>query len=611
MDDVTPVQHSLVLYRSQPARVVGAAEKLEIALRGGDLRRVRVKDVKVLHPGPLHDLGELTPREGEPEAAWELLAGATTTLREVAELAFGEYTPGSAWAAWELVAEGLYFTGTPDEVVARSPDEVAAERAAREARAMEAEAWSAFLKRLQAGECPPEDAHRLGDVEALARGQRASSRVLRALGRRETPESAHALLLKTRRWGETVNPHPVRVGVATQPPALEVPELADEERRDLTHLEAFAIDDEDNLDPDDALSAEGDRLWVHVADVGAVVTPDSALDLEARGRGATLYLPEKTVPMLPPAATARLGLGLVDLSPALSFGFRLVDERIVDIEVAPSWVRVTRLSYERAQSMLAEEPLARLHRLAQALRERRQARGAIFIELPEVKIRVEAGEVMIRPLPRLGSRMLVAECMLAAGEAAARFALEHEIAFPFSTQKAPEIVQPPRDPAAMFAARKRLRASEMKSAPEPHAGLGLEVYAQVTSPLRRYLDLITHQQLRAKLRSAGPLPGADVLTRIGAAQAAVSEVRRAERLSNRHWTLVYLHRHPDWQGTGIVVEHRGQTATVVIPELGLDADVHVTSEAPLNAEIPLTVSGINLATLSAHFRVAPTQTLPV
>ena len=64
---------------------------------------------------------------------------------------------------------------------------------------------------------------------------------------------------------------------------------------DLTHLPAFAIDDEGSQDPDDAVFAEkvegGFRLFVHVADVAALVPPKSPLDEEALRRGANLYLP--------------------------------------------------------------------------------------------------------------------------------------------------------------------------------------------------------------------------------------------------------------------------------------------------------------------------------
>src|ERR1035437_4540781 len=96
---------------------------------------------------------------------------------------------------------------------------------------------------------------------------------------------------------------------------------------DVTYLPAFAIDNAWTTDPDDALSLEGpNRLWVDVADVAALFFPDSPADIEARSRASSLYLPEMTVPMLPVGASERLGLGIRDVSPALSFGLNLDSE---------------------------------------------------------------------------------------------------------------------------------------------------------------------------------------------------------------------------------------------------------------------------------------------
>jgi len=600
-----PRAGSLVLYRGRPARVTQADDKLEIELDGSESRRVRHKDVTLLHPGPVQSLGELTPREGEVEAARDLLAGQSTTLAELAELAFGEFTPASAWAAWQVVADGLHFRGTPEALSARTPEEVAAEREARAARAAEARAWSAFLERVRERRVLPEDAPWLVEVEAVARGQKAASRVLKALGRQETPESAHALLLSIGHWDESVNPHPARLRVPVDPPQVSVAALADEQRLDLTALDAFAIDDEDNTDPDDAVSLDGERVWVHVADAAALAPPDTPADLEARGRGATLYLPERTAPMLPPGAVETLGLGLDTVSPALSFGFQVSEQgEVSGTEVTPSWVRVTRLTYAEAQARLTDPPFAELARRAQIFRARRRAQGATPIELPEVKVRVRRGEVCVHPLPRLESRALVTELMLMAGEAVARFGLSRDVALPFTTQKAPEGAKTPTTLSEMFAYRRRLRPSEMKTAPEPHAGLGLERYAQATSPLRRYLDLIVHQQLRAHLAGRETLAPDAILSRIGAAQAATGQTRRAERLSNRHWTLVYLQRRPNWRGRGVVVERRGRRAVVLIPELALDAEVYPPGDAAPDSELQLSLKGVALPALSVSLEAS-------
>lgn len=427
---------------------------------------------------------------------------------------------------------------------------------------------------------------------------------MRELGRQETPDRAHALLLKTGYWQESNNPYPARFGLTSEAARIKLPDLADEDRVDLTHLAAFAIDDEGNQDPDDAISIDGDRVWVHVADVAALVSPESATDVEARGRGATLYLPEQTVPMLSPEVVQTLGLGLNTESPALSFGFRLGKQgEVCDVEIVKSLVRVTRTSYAAAQQRLAEKPFSRFLELAWTFRKRRRANGAVEIRLPEVCVRVVDDEVFIRPLPAFESRALVTEMMLMAGQAAAQFALQHNIPFPFSTQPPAETeLHRSQDLAGMFALRKQLKRSQIKGTAGPHAGLGLELYSQVTSPLRRYLDLLAHQQLRAFLRGEAILNAQEVMMRVGAAEAITGNIRAAERSSNRHWTLVYLRRHPQWCGEGTVVEQRGKRAVVLIPELGLDAAVTLGTGAELNTTVRVIVEGTDLATLSAYFK---------
>lgn len=600
----TILADSLVLFKNRPARVAEAGERLNLELEDGRSQKVRPKDAALLHPGPLHALGELGPQTGEVEAAWELLAGSTAPLAEVAELVFGAYTPATAWATWQLVAEGLYFRGTPEAVRACSAAEVEDERASRQAKRAQEQAWEDFVARVRARQILPTDRRLLGETEQLALGRQPGSRLLRELGSSETDENAHALLLDLGYWDQTFNPHPRRLDLPINTPQFSVSPLADETRRDLSHLPAYAIDDEGNQDPDDALSIEGQRLWVHVSDVAALIEPDSPADLEARARGANLYLPEGIVPMLPPLVTQQLGLGLAEVSPALSFGLDLNQAGdVVGFELCLSLVRVQRLSYGQVQERLAEEPFQTLHRLALASQVRRQARGALFIDLPEVQIRVVAGEVTIKPIRSLPSRDLVTEAMLMAGQAAARFALDQGLPFPFSTQDPPEAGDPlPEGLAGMFAQRRTLKRSQLKSVHSPHAGLGLKAYAQATSPLRRYLDLVVHQQLRAQVRGDRTLGADQLLARVGAAQAVTGAVRQAERLSNRHWTLVYLSERMGSRWEGIIVDRRDRRSILLIPEIAMELSVHLPKELPLNSVVPLQLSGVDLPRLEAHFQ---------
>ena len=604
MADAALCPNSLVLFKNRPARVLQAGDSLEIELENRKTLKVRPKDVALLHPGPLYALADLQAEDGEVETAWELLAGGNTTLAELAELVYGAYTPPTAWLAWQLVAEGLYFGGTAVEIVAHTAAEVARKRAAREAKAAAELAWSDFMERLRAGKLIAEDRRHLAEVEALALGKRTSSRALRELGRTQSPERAHALLCELGHWDAAVNPYPQRLEVDTRVPQAALPDLPDETRLDLTYLDAFAIDDEGSKDPDDALSWHDNRLWVHVADVAALAPPDSDVDLEARARGCNLYLPEGTVPMLPPAATHTLGLGLQEISPALSFGLEVnADGGVVKTEIVPSWVRVTRLTYGEVEARLEKSPFKELMRLAELSQARRRAQDAVFIELPELKVQVENGQVSLQPLAPLKSRNLVAEAMLRAGEAAAQFALAHNIPLPFTTQAAPEAPQAVEGLAGMFALRRTLKRSVQTGEPAPHAGLGLAAYARATSPLRRYLDLVVHQQLRAYLRGDALLDSQQILARVGAAETVTYHRVQAERLSRRHWTLVYLLARPDWRGDGIVVEKRGARTTVLIPDLGLEPTLTLRDNPDLNTVLPLALTGVSLPDLDPHFQV--------
>jgi exoribonuclease-2 len=593
------VKKALVIYKGKPALAEEKGDRLELTLEGGETLKVRPKDVLFLHPGPSRL--ELRVPEGEEEAAWELLEGQKVSLKELAELAFGAYTPEAAYGAYLLAQKGERFVLEGGEVRARTREELASLEEMKRRKEERERAFGEAVERIRQGRPSLEDRPLLAEVEALAYGERKESRLLKALGLPETPEAAHGLLLRLGLWRRE-NPHPRRLGLPLAPPDLPVPPLPEEERVDLTHLPAFAIDDEGSQDPDDALYAErveeGFRLFVHVADVAALVGPGSSLDQEALRRGANLYLPEGTVPMLPLAVTEALGLGLKEVSPALTFELLVSPEgELLREDLYLSWVRVRRLSYREA---LEVEALAPMKALAEAFLRKRLAQGALDIALPEVKVRVEGEEIRITPLPPYESRVWVREAMLLAGYAAAHLALREGLPFPFATQEAPSHRVEGEGLAAMWAQRKTLKRAQLKAVPAPHKGLGLPLYAQVTSPLRRYLDLVAHQQLRAWLKGERPLSQGEVLERVGAAEAVADLVREGERRSKLHWTLLYL-MEKGYEGPGILVERRGGQGVFLLPELGLTAQVALSQALPLNAEVRLRFLEADLPVLEARF----------
>ncbi len=605
--------NNLVLYKNRPARlthVAGdrSADKLEIELENGETARVRPKDVILLHPGPLQSLNNLRKLAGEVEAAWQILAGERTTLAELAELIYGTFTPQTAWAAWQQVMDGLYFEGNPSELHVRTADEVKRRQQERQQTEANQRARADFLERLRRGQIIDGDRERLREVENLALGRGARSPLMRELGQVETAEHAHALLLQLGIWDEQVNPHPVRQGAALKSPDLPVPALPQEPRRDLTWLAAFAIDDEDTDTPDDALSYEalpsGGRLWVHVADASALVEPESELDVEARTRGESLHLPEGTAHLLPREVTLQAGLGMQEISPALSFAIDLDSSgEVTGFEMLTSLVRVTRLSYAEAEQRLEEAPFKDLHHLTSLVRDLRRKNGALMLDFPEARIKVAERQVHIHPFPALRSRGMVEEAMILAGSETARFASESGLGLPFSQQAPPDAPDRPTTLSGMFALRRQLKRSQYSTTPGAHSGLGVSAYTQITSPLRRYLDLVGHQQLRAFLKGQPMLTETEMVERIGAAAAVTGVVRQAELLSEKHWTLVYLLQHPGWRGEGILVDQRGSSGILILPDLALEVRVHLPRSIALDERVTVELSGVNLPQLEASFRI--------
>ncbi|MDR1566670.1 MAG: RNB domain-containing ribonuclease [Treponema sp.] len=635
-------EKTLVLYKSRPAIVAGNEDgKISISVQKGELLKVREKDIEVLHPGPcaLSDL-EVEAPAGDPREAWELLTDtvspdAAVPLRELVELVYGSFTPRTAWAAWELFQEGLYFIWDAGKARARPPAEVEEREKKRDEKQRETGERAAFLERLKRvlssgtagkGDLPERDRRFLQDVEALARGQSDRSRTLRELGRPETPQEAHRLLLSAGVWTVWENPHPGRLGLSPGSAKILPGPAREEERLDFTGLAAYAIDNPWSDDPDDAVSLEGPgqdgryTLYVHVADPAAAVLPGSPADIEARGRGATLYLPEGASRMLAPEVLPRFALGTGPGGFSLALSFKMIlnrDLSIAETEIAPSRVRVTRLSYGEADALI-EGPdasadaalLAALFNLAEQNTERRLDTGAVLIELPEAHISVRLGEdcsanqVTVEPLGSFKSTDMVRECMLLAGEGAARWALRNKLPFPFISQEAGDLPdQQDRLPglAGAWQMRRCMRPRSLSARPGIHWGLGLDEYTQVTSPLRRYTDLLCHQQIRALLRGEAPLGEEEVLLRVSAAEAAAAAASRAERASRAHWIAVYLSDKKDSVWDGVILDRKGNRGVVSIPALGLETQVSLKSGVGPNDAVRLICGQVNIPEGEAAF----------
>jgi exoribonuclease-2 len=461
-------------------------------------------------------------------------------------------------------------------------------------------------------------------VEALANGKSTKSKTMKDLGLTETPEDAHALLLDTGLWTPLINPHPSRFGLSPVSAKIIPDPPPEEDRRDLTGLPAFAIDSPWSADPDDAVSAEGDTLYVHVADPAASIGPGSPAEREARDRGATLYLPEGASRMLAEESLALFALGLAETSPALTFRMTLDDQgAIAETEIFPSRVRVTRLTYSQADEGLPGGDgavLKNLSRIAERNLKRRLAAGAVPIDLPETHIAVKSGEVAITPIVPYRSAVMVRECMLLAGEGAGLWAgrrtlggtapfgadLKRRLAFPYVSQEAGDL---PREVlpgmAGFYQLRRCMRPRTLSVNPGRHWGLGLDVYTQVTSPLRRYTDLLAHLQIRALLRGEEPLNEEETLARLGAGEAAAQAAAQAERASRTHWTAVYLSDKKDSVWDAVALEKKGPRWVFMIPALALETQAPLRQDIEPNDEVKLVLKSVNIPRGEAAFTLPP------
>lgn len=350
-------------------------------------------------------------------------------------------------------------------------------------------------------------------------------------------------------------------------------------RVDLRPIPTFTIDGEKARDFDDAVSIEevkaGERrLYVSISDVSAYVEEGTPLDQEAFFRGTSVYFPDRAIPMFPPELSNELcclrpGVDRLTLTVEL----RLSDEGDpVEVRFYPSVIRsVKRLTYTAVRKALVDQDehvreelrplmpsLEAMARLAEVLRQRRLARGALDFDLPEPEVILNLqgeAEDIVRAERNL-AHQIIEEFMIAANEAVARFLEEAEIPSLYRVHEPPSeesmkefrrflsclgyrirktegppqkelqrVLQAVRGKREEKVVNKLLLRS-MKWAKYGaenigHFGLASRAYTHFTSPIRRYPDLMVHRLLKKVLSKRE--------IRVSSEELA----QKAEHLSNR------------------------------------------------------------------------------
>ncbi|MBS0206505.1 MAG: VacB/RNase II family 3'-5' exoribonuclease [Planctomycetes bacterium] len=343
------------------------------------------------------------------------------------------------------------------------------------------------------------------------------------------------------------------------------------DRVDLTQDTIITIDPIDARDFDDAISLTREpdgnwRLGVHIADVAHFVRPGTLLDKEARHRGTSVYLPDKVLPMLPEVisnALASLQQGRVRFTKSAFITFS-PEGTPLHSEFANSAIRVTqRFAYEQVMPLLNAsvsndkasddvetdsaplldvtqpvlELLQRMQALARILRKRRFARGALDLDLPEVKIDMEAdGKVTgAHIVSHDESHQIIEEFMLAANIAVATKLADCGLDFLRRTHAPPderkltalsefvgslghkirampgrgdlqkllkEVHGTAHEYSVSYAVLRSTKRAEYSPDPDVgHYALSEANYCHFTSPIRRYPDLTVHRLLDEVIRA--------------------------------------------------------------------------------------------------------------
>jgi ribonuclease R len=413
-----------------------------------------------------------------------------------------------------------------------------------------------------------------GDLVLVAirpsrRGGRAE--IVRRLGRPDVARDVIEALMLDRGLARRFDP-------ALEREAREASAGGERGRRDLRGLATFTIDPATARDFDDAISAQQTdsgtiRVWVHIADVAAYVTPGSLIDREARRRATSIYVPGAVEPMLPAAlSNEKCSLVPGEDRRCVTVELELAGARVVRSAFTRSLIRSDeRLDYDRvdrifAGSAEASEPwataLAAARRAARALSEERLTRGALEIEGSEPEFSFEdSGQVRSLRVPeQTESHRLIEHLMIAANEAVARTLAEHGEPTLYRVHEEPDAAAVERLVAALAslgvptppvpehlapsqagelvglisqAVERHVRSSgvgkrafsslilrSLKQAyysPRNigHAGLRSSRYCHFTSPIRRYPDLICHRALLALIDAGEPGPVPSELGELG------------------------------------------------------------------------------------------------
>eukprot|EP00891_Asterochloris_glomerata_P003086 jgi/Astpho2/3086/Aster-x0560 len=664
----------------------------------GHSHSVTPKQISYVLPGAPYEEADLLSIHEQTQAeadsalmalAWEMSADepdALLSVPQMAQLLYARSDPVACYASHRLLNEDrVYFRQVgraPPTFQPRAQRDVDSLLAKQQAEQRAAEELQDFLQQVQAARQKPlgskpspaswlaGNAHSQRVLAVLAYGldeadtaqTKLAIDTMHAVGRSASVGQALDLLQDLGVWRLHEQRSLIKAGVVEHfPPdvmeqarTLELgaapsdPDAAG--RADLTGQVVFTIDDASTRDIDDGLSAEflpdgRVRLWVHIADPTRFIALGSPLELEARHRTRTLYMPHVNVPMFPRELSEGLfslqqGRQCCTLSVSVVLGpdGNVQEQHLMAATIVPS----RRVPYDQADELLQttqehEEP--ELHALRQASRATklgsmsaaslprtvdagcqcgfisasgcdpaaearwrwRRENGAADVDLPEANLRVRdahapgaAVTCVISQRNFSPARQLVQEMMILAGQVVGDLGGKAGLALPYrsqeSSQPLPEAeleAVPPGPCRAILQRHRMMRSITSCAGPQPHASLALPAYVQMSSPIRRHGDLLTHYQLKAHLRGEHlPFSAVELDEVVGRTAGASRELGLVEREVSAYWTAEFFRqqreRDADQTWSALLLQWirvESGLARVLLQDLGLETVMRIDRPA--------------------------------
>lgn len=530
-----PPVGSLVLHQSKLALVQELAANDRIVLKNsGGTVKVRPKDVVLLHPGPLQSIPAPSSdgSEQDLEELHVLLEGQSLPFTEACALLLGDSTPAQLVRALQLFQASPLFE-VQDGQIEAVPQEVLEQRA-RKAR--QQEELLDLKKRFGQWQLTESEQQELAN--SVLKGRQ--SRMEQQLGLQLDVQQKHRMLIHTGFWPLRFDPYPEALGLQHPLDDLEVEETL-LERRDLRHLLSLAIDEADCTDPDDAISWDGESLYVHIADVARFLPPFSPQSEQVVSRVSSRYFPHKIIHMLPESLMHRCRMQGEQQAITVQLHWH-PDGDFREIEVYPSTVFVQRLSYLETEEKLRQKELW------PDLQEVLHLEDTHHESRPSVK--VKGDQIVLDQRPEGLADQLVWQSMVLANGGIADHAREQDLPMVYAKQTAERFLAP----------------TQYTTVPSGHHSSGQAYYTHATSPMRRNVDLMVQQQLYGLWTGQNAYSGPELLETIHSQDQLRDAVRQAERLSVQHWLLVYVHE-CGWQGKILNSKRGNQMEDLRLPVL--------------------------------------------